>query len=359
VTSSSTSAERPIFVVGTGRSGTTLLRMMLSAHSRIHLCHEASFYVWAGVFPGKGTAEEFLAYYLRSLHFRWLNMPMKDFIDDVPRPLGPDGHRDLFTAVMRADARRHGKVRWGDKTPSHAANLGQIFEDFPDARVIRIIRDPRGVVRSLTQMPWASGTLSGGVFMCATENDQVEPYADRILQIRMEDLVADPRKLMEQVLAFVDEPWDEQVMHHDVHAPRDLPPVPWFANAAKPIEARGTPSWRSWGAVEIRLTERLLRQCLEPLGYARAELEQEPSSLGVLWRWLAELPRLMWDIVIVARIGLRMRDGVAFDAPGERALFRSLNPGSWDRWPGFEMPAAPDLEEGWERTVAQRGAGDR
>ena len=39
------SSLSPIFVVGTGRSGTTLLRTMLNAHPRIYLTHEASFYV--------------------------------------------------------------------------------------------------------------------------------------------------------------------------------------------------------------------------------------------------------------------------------------------------------------------------
>ena len=36
--------ESPIFVIGTGRSGTTLLRQMLNAHPRIHITHEAGFY---------------------------------------------------------------------------------------------------------------------------------------------------------------------------------------------------------------------------------------------------------------------------------------------------------------------------
>ena len=38
--------EAPVFVVGTGRSGTTLLRQMLDAHPRIHVTHEAAFYFY-------------------------------------------------------------------------------------------------------------------------------------------------------------------------------------------------------------------------------------------------------------------------------------------------------------------------
>ena len=58
--------ERPIFVVGASRSGTTLLRMMLCAHPRIHLTMEASFYVWGGLYPAWRDPDAFPLAYLRT-----------------------------------------------------------------------------------------------------------------------------------------------------------------------------------------------------------------------------------------------------------------------------------------------------
>ena len=50
--------KSPIFVIGMGRSGTTLLRQMLSAHPRIHNTHEAFFYAYAQGTPDDVSASE-------------------------------------------------------------------------------------------------------------------------------------------------------------------------------------------------------------------------------------------------------------------------------------------------------------
>ncbi len=348
------SEDSPIFVIGTGRSGTTLLRMMLSAHPRIHLTHEASFYVWAGLVPEERSGEDYLRDYLQTFSFRWLQLDPATFLPGLPCPLPRSDIKQLYTAIMRVQASQHAKPRWGDKTPSHSANLAEIFADYPDARVVRIVRDPRGVVRSLTQMPWASGTISGGTFMCSAEQKQTEPFADRILQIRMEDLIEDPRAVMAQVLDYVGEPWADEVLDHPSYAPRDTPPVPWFGSASKPISKRPQPSWRAWSPVEIRLTERLNRETMAACGYERAELDEEPGQLAILWRWIRELPRFTRDVAQFALMAWRSRNTIEHDSERQKHLFRTLNPPAWRAWPGFEMPDAPALPDGWEAGLRAR-----
>ncbi len=80
--------DAPIFIVGTGRSGTTLLRLMRNAHPRIHLTHEASFY------PGTrrplrraAGGQEWLDVYLRSFAFRWLGIHAADVRAVLPDSL--------------------------------------------------------------------------------------------------------------------------------------------------------------------------------------------------------------------------------------------------------------------------------
>ena len=41
---------------------------------------------------------------------------------------------------------------------------------------------------------------------------QVEPFEDRMLRVRLEDLLAAPRDTMSKVLEFVGEPWDDAVL---------------------------------------------------------------------------------------------------------------------------------------------------
>jgi len=63
---------------------------------------------------------------------------------------------------MRGYAREGGaiwRVRFGDKTPVNTQYIDRIFRDFPDARVIRIIRDPRSTAESLTVVPFGSPSI--------------------------------------------------------------------------------------------------------------------------------------------------------------------------------------------------------
>lgn len=334
--------QSPIFVVGTGRSGTTLLRMMLCAHPRIHLTHEASFYLWE---RNDRTLRALAERYVRSFSFRWLRLDPRPILDGLPAHARP---RDLFTAVMRAAAGAHGKPRFGDKTPSHTGHLGRIFEDWPDARVIRIVRDPRDVVRSLNQMPWAPASRIAGAVLVGHERRQCARFTDRLLTVRLEDLLMEPRAQMERVLAFVGEPWDEAVLNHTRHLPgdNDLPPMPWFDSAAR---RPGTPT----GALridppEIRLIEWLTRASMRDHGYTPMVLRREPRWTEIVRCYLKDLPEFVRGGWIFARLLARTDRYPGGEDEVGRALFRTLNPHAWSRWPKFELPPTPSLPDDWQ-----------
>ena len=116
--------DAPIFVVGTGRSGTTLLRLMLNAHPRIHLTHEASFYVGRQFLPRRFSASDWLERYFKSFSFAWLLIHPDEIREDLalthpegaPREAFPDAYR----SIMRAKAAHYSRPRYRDKTPFHA-----------------------------------------------------------------------------------------------------------------------------------------------------------------------------------------------------------------------------------------------
>ncbi len=342
----------PVFVIGTGRSGTTLLRRMLCAHPRIHLTHEASFWVWEAPFAQRRGAKAFVAHYVRTFSFRWLRLDPRPLLAALPDPLDWADLPAFYADIMRAQAARYGKVRFGDKTPSHSGNLDRLFRDFPDARVIRVVRDPRGVVDSLTWMPWASRSLLACSLLCEAERRQVAPYRDRILEIRLEDLLAHPRATMERVLAYIGEPFDARVLAHHLHAPEpdDTPPVPWFAAAALPLQPP-EPTWDRWDPRALRLVEALNRGGLAEQGYAPAPLPTEPGRLAVLLYGLADLPELMRFLAVFLAMLWGARDPDLSDTPAARARFRRLNPRAWARYPGFDVPPPPPLPDDWRDAI--------
>jgi hypothetical protein len=334
----------PIFVIGTGRSGTTLLRLMLSAHPRIYITHEASFYVWEGLYRRRAPRREYLDYYFQTPSFRWLRLDPARVVEGLADPLPAERIGEAYAAVMRQKAAQYGRVRFGDKTPSHSWHLPRVYRDFPDAKVVHIVRDPRGTALSLSRMPWACASLWANALACELDRRKVERYKGRILAIRLEDLLAAPRETMGRVLDFVGEPWDDAVLDHANNLPdkNDMPPLPWLESSAQDRGAAAA-QWSTLTPIQIRGIERVARRLMEEGGYAPAVLPQEPGRLALLWNAVREAPEMLRSLVAYARLAYRGRDPRAFYSDQGKEIFRRVNPRSWSRYPGFDLPTPPPL----------------
>ena len=66
------------------RSGTTLLRQMLTAHPRIHITHEAGFYSYARHAPAGMRAAEWLELYFQTYSFAWMRLAPAVVRDALP-----------------------------------------------------------------------------------------------------------------------------------------------------------------------------------------------------------------------------------------------------------------------------------
>ncbi len=238
---------------------------------------------------------------------------------------------------MREKAARYGRPRFGDKTPGHVACLSDIFRDFPDARVIHTVRDPRDTVPSLQRMPWMPPNLVSNALYLADERNLLARFRRRVLEVRLEDLLADPRSTMARVLEYIGEPWDDAVLDHVRSAPddNDIPPMPWHElatrdRAASPVR-RGALS-----PLQIRMIELLAWRTMKEVGYERAQLAHEPSRLAVYWAVVRELPESIRGLVYGMRFGWMMRrNPAALDQAENRAMMRGLNP--W-RGPSMQAP---------------------
>jgi hypothetical protein len=336
--------DRPIFIIGSGRSGTTLLRNMLNAHPRIHIAFEPHFYWYRSLFRKRRPAHEFLDYYFHTPHFRWQGVDPARVVAQLPVDLKRDDLGLAFAAVMRERAARYGRVRFGDKTPAHAASLAQIFADFPDARAIHIVRDPRAAAASLARMPWAPASLMVNASYLDIERKQVARFRDRMLCLRLEDLLADPRATMQQVLAFVDEPWHDAVLDHERHIPDrdDVPPYPWLARASGARELDGARDPGSLTPIQVRMIEAITKRVMQQAGYAPQPLAREPRWLSVFWAGIREIPAFARFLLVSISLLHRGRDTSRLDEL-EQEMLRRVNPEAWRRYPNYVLPSAPPL----------------
>lgn len=198
--------DRPIFIVGAQRSGTTLLRLMLDAHPDVAIGPETAFARGVDAVvesPFFGHGDQWYQDY------GWSR-------DRLERATAT-----LYAEVFSTWARSVGAVRWGEKTPVHRYHVPRLARWFPDAQFIGLVRHPGAVASSRERWgyDWEASlrdwVASGRYLLEATE----QLTDDRVLLLRYEDLVGDPAAAMRRLLGFLDLPWSPHVLEHH-RAPR-------------------------------------------------------------------------------------------------------------------------------------------
>jgi hypothetical protein len=116
----------------------------------------------------------------------------------------------------RLYARRFGKPRWGDKSPTYTAHLPAVQELLPEARFVHLVRDGRDVALSLRQVWFAPARDAAGLARywrgCIEEARAGARHCRHYLELRYEDLVSDPEATLRRLCAFVELPWSPHML---------------------------------------------------------------------------------------------------------------------------------------------------
>ncbi len=269
--------DRPIFVSGCPRSGTTLLQVMLHAHQRIAIPPEdrelLEIYHARHRYGDlrKPSNHRRLAQRLAQVRrFRLGADAITGVVLAAPPTLG-----SAFGAVRQAYAGKFDKPRWGDKRPVFLLEYDVILRLFPDAQLINIVRDGRACVASLKRMPWwETGTIGAMArwveSIKAGERLRRRLRADQYCEIRYEDLVAAPRAVAQQLCAFLGEEFDEAMLFPEAVAAVAVPRRKRHQRQTRePINTRSVESWREeLTPQEVALFERVAGRHLTAHGYA-------------------------------------------------------------------------------------------
>ncbi|MEH3118761.1 MAG: sulfotransferase [Methylorubrum populi] len=221
------------FVVGVARSGTTLLRLLLDAHPDLAMTPETN---WLGgalaALRPDAPADAFRKALTGAPN--WGDMEIGEAALDaiLAQPFAAPG--DRLRAIYRAYAARFGVSRIGDKTPLHGSRMTTIREALPEARFIHIVRDGRDVALSLRELwfgPGRDAEDAAAFWMWHLRQIRQEAqFVPHYLEVRFEELVADPRKVLTEIGAFIDLPFHEdQLRAHERAAARltELKDVHW------------------------------------------------------------------------------------------------------------------------------------
>ncbi|WP_449416151.1 sulfotransferase [Phormidium nigroviride] len=156
----SSDREHPIFIIGAERSGTTLLRLMLTAHPAICIPPESIFFVALESKYGDADnllsrIEEFLDdLYTNSFHrFSEWNLDRQLLRQNLLdcRNLCYSQAVSIVYQTYRQQFQPTASI-WGDKNPFYIYQLGKIHRYFPGAKVVLIVRDFRACYSSVKQL---------------------------------------------------------------------------------------------------------------------------------------------------------------------------------------------------------------
>ncbi|MFL5736008.1 MAG: sulfotransferase family protein [Actinomycetota bacterium] len=268
----------PFFIVGCGRSGTTVLRLMFNAHPDVAIPPESQFIArlvasWPRFITADGVDADAI---VRAIGRRLDHMEI-DRASARARlaALRDRTPRAATEAIFGIVSERAGKQRWADKTPNQVEEIPTIAGVFPEARFIHVIRDGRDVTLSYLDRPFGPAD----VWDAARQwNRQVRAgirdgrgLDARYLEVRYERLVEDPEETLLELCGFVDlEPRPEMLRFFedgaDVLAASERGNHP---SASRPI-TKGLRDWRTeMEPKDVEAFEAVAGPLLSELGYER------------------------------------------------------------------------------------------
>lgn len=263
------------FVVGSARSGTTLLRLMLNAHSEIAVPPESRFVVEL-YRQGEVEVEGLLAELSRHNRFQAWNMPVEAVKEEIgERAFMPYG--ELIEAAYRAYAKGRDKSVWGDKTPRYVLDITLLAELFPQARFLHVVRDGRNVALSYADVPFGPKTVAR-----AAERWQTRVRAGlqtgrplgpaRYTELFYEQLVAEPERRLQGICSFLGVPFETGMLDYQERARHEI--LERARRYNPHVTERPTAGVRSWQQQmtphQVAVFETVAGDLLEELGYERA-----------------------------------------------------------------------------------------
>lgn len=226
--------ERPLFVVGMPRSGTTLVEQILSAHPSIHGCGERVDIV--------GIAQDIPL----ETGLRW-----PQGVARIDAGWLQERAWQYLQAVGRGAAGQC--LRLVDKQPYNFLHLGLIALLFPAARVVWCRRDPFDVALSIFSENFSPSAtyatdLSDIAFVIRQQERLMRHWQAvlplPLLEMDYGHLVGSPEPQMRRLVEFAGLPWSPQCL--DFHHSRRPVQTPSRWQVRQPIHSRAVGRWRNY-----------------------------------------------------------------------------------------------------------------
>ncbi len=307
-------SDKIIFIVGNSRSGTTMMRRVLGNHPDIYMLEELHFFeqLWSTedkhkVLPADDAAvlASRLLFIQRDGYLTQMDtgkhlQEARAIVQSIPGKVYP--HTVLHAFLMH-ETHRNGKSIPCEKTPQDVFYIGEIMELFPNARIVNMVRDPRGVLLS-QKRKWQRKNMGAG-FMTRKEqrrlrinyhpitisklwNSSIRAAAKfkghaQVHNVNFEQLVNASEEEVRSLCAFLEIDFQQSMLQ--------IPQVGSSNEADRPeafgIKTERAGNWEKGGlnAAEVWFCQRICGDNMRLYGYEVKKLAASP--LLILWYYIS------------------------------------------------------------------------
>ncbi len=309
-------ADRPVFVIGTPRSGTTLMAKILGRHPDLFMPGETHFFedIYArrdelGK-PENTKSCHAIAERLSNLYERYYELPDQKRIDNLFHNFNASheiltscqDYTDILTWFMSIQMEGMGKSRWGNNAPRDLFHFREIHNFYPDAKFVISVRDPRDFLLSykgkwkitgdkhverlkklyhpvITSLLWKSS------MRLLDDIKQTIPNENFII-VNYESLVHDPEKIITAVCETIDVKYRPELLKVDSH------------NSSSGDQGHGifTSSIEKWkndlSPEEIIISQWIVGKEMNGLGY---QIEDKKTNIMRLIMLIGSTPFALWN----------------------------------------------------------------
>lgn len=273
--------KSPVFIIGSHRSGSTLLRYLIDTHPRIACPPETKLV---------GAIDAFFRYPQTLIALETLGFTR----EDVLRRL-----RSFLEAILTEYSGKQGKQRWVEKTPNNFRYLAMIDEIFDRTAIyIVIVRHPLDCITSLvefflTMSQHYDPDISRHFRIYGESNIALAQYwktvyetihtfaagiQERVWLVQYEQLTASPSVTLQELLGFLNEEYCPELLNRALIAPHTSGYEDSKILSTRRIHTDSVGRWRELPDSQAHMLWRLVSDTAEKYGYVDLDRMVDPHE---------------------------------------------------------------------------------
>lgn len=248
--------DSPIFIIGVGRSGTTLIQSMLNAHSKIAFPTETHFvrYYLADKkrhqILFKDQIEDLFTIIKQDKDLQRLNFDLEELFSTNRNSI--QTLTDFYDLILKTYLDLQNKAIIGDKDPKNLEFLHIIKKIYPQAKILHIIRDPRDVIISRLKADWTKNknviyhSLIYSIQYQKAKKDGIRLFGDNYFDFHYEDLITEPENQLQEICHFLNINYEPSMLNYYKNASDIIKgdEVKWKEKCFKPVDKTNLNKWK-------------------------------------------------------------------------------------------------------------------